>query len=895
MDEPGAPMTSVPSPVLFAAHLLSLLVAVGAGLVLVRERDRGPVARTLGGLGFLALAAAEAYHGAGFSPDRGAVPLWLRAGGYLAILLTSLPAARGAAVGAVVPLPGGSLVAAALALTGGLSAAWRRRRERGGLWLGGGLILLGASEASLRLGESWAEGLSHGLRVAGFLAVARFVIALTRHSIRFRFLVGFASVLIAVVLLVSSAVRTVIEQNLREGAAVRSTDEVEDVGGALLANAKNAARNVVAFGEAFRPGIRSGTVDAANDLVRLFQDIDFVLFLRVDRRHLETVDAAGVSADEALTIVRSKVVRTAHRTGITAATVDRIGLKGVLAVVSAAPVTARTGDRIVGIAVAGREVDENLLEELLPAGTPGAAFSGAGAPRLAGSTFPGPAKRLLSRATLRPLLERALASDEPVVADLVVAGDRYFVALEALRQEGGEPVGTLLVAQPATVLAATQRQVDRILFLVMLVVMVLAFLLSTVAARRITRPVVALTGAARRVQAGDLEARADPRGDDEVADLAHAFNQMTGSVAVMTGELRDAAEEQARLRIRLETVVNSMGDGLMAVDHQERVVTYNPAAESILGIPGEQVIGFPLERVLQGHSADGSPLVADGPVRGGTGFIEREDGTMVPVAVSSAPLRNTVGDEVGRVYVLRDMTREHEIDRMKSEFLANVSHELRTPLTPIIGYSEIMSRRDVPVDRVKQFSQGILDGAQRLERIVAMLVDYSAMEGGRLSLAMETVELPPVVEGAVDTAKVRTEKHRFLTDIPAGLPPATADPTLLRRILDELLDNAMKYSPQGGEVSVALSSGNSAEKGMLRVAVSDQGIGIAPDDLAGIFEDFRQVDASTTRAFGGLGLGLAFVKRVVEAHGGSITAESQPGAGSTFSFTVPAADNRMKR
>jgi signal transduction histidine kinase len=232
---------------------------------------------------------------------------------------------------------------------------------------------------------------------------------------------------------------------------------------------------------------------------------------------------------------------------------------------------------------------------------------------------------------------------------------------------------------------------------------------------------------------------------------------------------------------------------------------------------------------------------------------------------------------------------------MKSEFLANVSHELRTPLTPIIGYSELMSRRDVPADRIRQFSQGILDGAQRLERIVAMLVDYSAMEGGRLSLALETVELPPVVEGAVDTAKVRTEKHRFLTDFPAGLPPATADPTLLRRILDELLDNAMKYSPQGGEVSVALSSGNSAEKGMLRVAVSDQGIGIAPDDLAGIFEDFRQVDASTTRAFGGLGLGLAFVKRVVEAHGGRIAAESQPGAGSTFSFTVPAADDGMKR
>jgi PAS domain S-box-containing protein len=882
-------MTSVPSPVLFAVHLLSLLVAVGACLVLARERDRGPVARALGGLGFLALAASEAYHGAGFAPDGGALPLWLRAAGYALLLLAALPASREAAVPAIAPFPGGPVLPASLALAGGLATAWRRRDERGGLWLGGGLILLGASEASLRLSASWADAAAHGLRVAGFFGVARFVVALTRHSIRFRFLVGFASVLVAVVLVVSTAVRTVIEQNLREGAVTRSSDQAEDVSRALLSNARNAARNVVAFGEAFRPRIRKGTVEAADDLVTLLQDIDFVLFLRPGGRPLDT---AGVTADEALTIVRSKVVRTARRTGFTAASVDRVGLKGVLAVLGAAPVKARSGDRIIGIAVAGIEVDENLLEELLPAGIEGAAFTGGGAHRLAASTFPGPAKNLIPKPVLRPLLERALGSEGPVVTDLDVGEARHFVALQALRREGGAPVGTLLVAEPATVLAATQRQVDQILFLVMLVVMVLAFLLSTVAARRITRPVVALTEAARRVQAGELEARADPRGDDEVADLALAFNQMTEAVGVMTGELRGAAEEQARLRIRLETVVNSMGDGLMAVDHQERVVTYNPAAEAILGVPREKVIGFPLARVLHGHDADGKALVGDGPVRGGAGFVERDDGTAVPVALSSAPLRDSLGDEVGRVYVLRDMTREHEVDRMKTEFLANVSHELRTPLTPIIGYSEIMSRREVPPDRTRQFAKGILEGAQRLERIVAMLVDYSAMEGGRLSLAMETVELPPVVEGAVDTAKVRTDKHRFVTDIPSGLPPATADPTLLRRILDELLDNAMKYSPRGGDVSVALSSGNSSEKRMLRVAVSDQGIGIEPDDLTGIFQDFRQVDASTTRAFGGLGLGLAFVKRVVEAHGGTITAESEPGRGSTFSFTVPAADDR---
>jgi signal transduction histidine kinase len=282
------------------------------------------------------------------------------------------------------------------------------------------------------------------------------------------------------------------------------------------------------------------------------------------------------------------------------------------------------------------------------------------------------------------------------------------------------------------------------------------------------------------------------------------------------------------------------------------------------------------------------------PLPSGLAFFSRPDGEQVPVAVSSAPLRDGAGEEVGRVYVFRDMTREYEVERMKSEFLANVSHELRTPLTPIIGYSELMSRRDVPTDRAREFASGILTGARRLERIVAMLVDFSAIEGGRLALSLEDVDLPPVVERSVDAWRERTAKHRFETDVPPGIPAARADATLIGRVIDELMDNAVKYSPEGGRVSVALASENSRGTGLVRVEVSDQGIGIESGDLDSIFQDFSQVDASFTRSFGGLGLGLAFVKRVVEAHGGTITVTSEPGRGSTFSFTVPAADGRSE-
>jgi two-component system, OmpR family, phosphate regulon sensor histidine kinase PhoR len=419
-------------------------------------------------------------------------------------------------------------------------------------------------------------------------------------------------------------------------------------------------------------------------------------------------------------------------------------------------------------------------------------------------------------------------------------------------------------------------------------VMGLAFLLAMAAARRITRPLVALTDAVRRVRAGDLEAKAQVRGEDEVADLAVAFNRMTDSVSAMTGELRVAAGEQSRLRARLETVVNSMGDGLIAVDDADLVTTYNPAAADIVGAGREEVLGRPLGEVLRGRDAEGRSLTSRGPADG-LAFVRRPDGAERPVAVSSAPLRGGDGGRAGRVYVLRDMSREYEVERMKREFLSNVSHELRTPLTPIIGYSELMTRRDLAPGQTREFSESILEAARRLERIVAMLVDFSAIEAGRIPAATEPLQVGSVVEEALATWRARTDRHRFDTEVADELPPAEVNPTLFRRMLDELLDNAVKYSPEGGTVRVAVGLENSGKR-MLRVEVRDQGIGIEPDDLARIFQDFRQADASDTRTFGGLGLGLAFVKRVAEAHGGVVSADSAPARGSTFTFTVPAAD-----
>lgn len=900
--------SGLPGSLQFATHLFGLLVAAGAAFSFLFERGRSRASHVFGALGFGALAVAEALHGAGFVEETDPTRAWIRAGAYVLLLAWAILPARPAqaTVPAVVAIPGGVVTPLVAAVLAALGTAWRRRGERGALWLAAGLLLLGTSDAVLGLeSRSWAFEVSHGLRLAGYLAVARIVVASARHSIRFRFIVGFSALLVAVVLFVSGAIGTVIDRNLRQGAfdrvlgqATTGADKLEDL-------AANKVTALIAFGRAedlAGPTERGQAIDPA--LIEFFHrtvlvDTDFLLFLD---RNLTVLGRSGIGEIPAIEVAGSSVARYSAREGQPASSLEAVGPEG-LSLLGVAPISSlKDPARTVGVAIAGFNLNDSLLlREVAPGGEGRAlAFLGRrGTPptMVAQAGFTGPVPEISARAgdTLADAFQGFLSGGEAVRRTLRFGDEEHFAALVPLRQADGTAVGVLVVAEPAEVLAATQREVNQALFLITVAVIGLAFGLALIAARRITRPLVTLTGAARRVSAGDLDAKAEVGGEDEVAALAAAFNRMTDSVTGMTEELRLAATEQSQLRARLETVVNSMGDGLIAVDDDGRVVTYNPAAGSIVGMPRSRVVGKLLREVLKGRDERGRRLGARGWSPNGIALVGRPDGTEVPVAITTSPLRDGQGTRLGRVYVLRDMSREHEVERMKREFLSNVSHELRTPLTPIIGYSEIMSRRKLPIGKAKEFATNILDSGRRLERIVAMLVDFSAIEAGRMAVDLEPTSLGPLVREMVSKAGDRNQKHRFTTRVARGLPPAMVSPSLFRRMLSELLENAVKYSPRGGRVAVSVDRSPGPGRRMLEVAVTDQGIGIEPENLARIFQDFSQVDASDTRPFGGLGLGLTFVKRIAEAHGGSISAESRAGKGSTFSFTVPAADTRSRK
>jgi signal transduction histidine kinase len=268
------------------------------------------------------------------------------------------------------------------------------------------------------------------------------------------------------------------------------------------------------------------------------------------------------------------------------------------------------------------------------------------------------------------------------------------------------------------------------------------------------------------------------------------------------------------------------------------------------------------------------------------GVVTRPDGTEVPVAVSGAALRGAAGELAGSVAVVRDMRREREVDRMKTEFLSNISHEMKTPLTPIKGYAQMLATRDLPPARARNFAAEIVSGAHQLERVINQLVNFATMAAGRLEPRPEPLRPRAVLDDVVQRWAERVgEAHQVERRVSRGTPDLLVDRRLLDLSLDELLDNAVKYSPEGGRVTVsAASDGN----GCVLVSVRDRGVGVPADRLGTIFGDFAQGDGSSTREFGGLGLGLPMVRHVAEAHGGELTCESTPGRGSTFTLRLPA-------
>ena len=274
--------------------------------------------------------------------------------------------------------------------------------------------------------------------------------------------------------------------------------------------------------------------------------------------------------------------------------------------------------------------------------------------------------------------------------------------------------------------------------------------------------------------------------------------------------------------------------------------------------------------------------------------LNDEDHELVVKARVSAVV-DAGGNYIGRVLALRDVTTEREIADMKNEFVSTVSHELRTPLTSIKGYVDlILDGSAGPINEVQEEFLGIVkENSDRLVELINEMLDISRIESGRVHLRVEPLDMADSIEGAVDTFRaVLSQADRTIdVQVPDNLPLVVADADRVGQVLINLISNALKYSPGGGQVTVnAKHSGD-----YVVVAVTDQGLGISREDQKRLFTKFYRVDTAMTREIGGTGLGLSICKTIIELLGGEIGVTSKPGKGSTFWFSVPLAPQEMVR
>jgi two-component system phosphate regulon sensor histidine kinase PhoR len=445
--------------------------------------------------------------------------------------------------------------------------------------------------------------------------------------------------------------------------------------------------------------------------------------------------------------------------------------------------------------------------------------------------------------------------------------------------EAGRVIAVLRLALPVSVVTASQRAIGQVLLIGGVLALVVAFGIGVFVSRRITRPVIEMQRIAARMSEGEFHTRAPVRSVDEIGMLARALNAMS---ARMRDKIDDLEQEQAKVT----TVLDAMVEGVVAVDGHDEILLINRPARAMLGVPAGRGERKPLLEIVRNADLHAVARRARGAVEGAVQQREiaideparrRIDVHAMPLRLGAAPL--------GVVMVLHDVTELRRLEQVRTEFVANVSHELRTPLTAILGYVETLLGGAVDdVSNSRRFLEVVHRHTERLGRLLNDLTDLSNIELGRIPLDLEPTSVAEVTDSVAEILRARAASGgvALAVEVPAELL-VHADHDRLHQILINLVDNAVKYTPAGGRVTVrAHRTGNGAE-----ITVVDTGAGIPSADLPRITERFYRVDKARSRELGGTGLGLAIVKHLVQAHGGELVIESALGRGTTVRVRLP--------
>ena len=490
---------------------------------------------------------------------------------------------------------------------------------------------------------------------------------------------------------------------------------------------------------------------------------------------------------------------------------------------------------------------------------------------------------------MRPEIDQAVATGSGTdMRASHTTGDRTLYRAVRLGEVGktSSPV-YLRLGFPMTALEQELAKLKRNLALAFGSAFLIAVGLSIWLARSLTKPLSDMATAARQLAAGNHSVRIQVRSSDEVGLLGDTINHMTD-------ELRSKIEELSEDRAQLLAMLTSMVEGVMVLDYKGRILQVNPALERMFGVTRAEARGRQSSEVF-GHP-ELNALVSTVLT---TRTAQEDEIILTPsgrcLDVEASVAGGEQDNEACAVLVFHDITELRRLENIRKDFVANVSHELRTPLTSIKGYVEALldGGKDNP-ETSGRFLDIILKQSDRLNLILEDLLQLSKIESGQVQFKQEPLHLGSVVERTIAMIKPLADKkqHRLISQVAANLPLISGDEERLVQVLANLLDNAIKYTPEGGQITVAARrmppSRTETHRNSIELTVTDTGIGIPEQDRPRVFERFYRVDKARSRELGGTGLGLAIVRHIVEGHGGQIWVEGNVPTGSRFVVRLPA-------
>lgn len=454
--------------------------------------------------------------------------------------------------------------------------------------------------------------------------------------------------------------------------------------------------------------------------------------------------------------------------------------------------------------------------------------------------------------------------------------DMYYIAVPV--KEKNTVLKIVRVALPLHEVNSYVFHLRLIIITAIFVVCVIVFLISLPIAKSVSEPLQNMARLARNIADGNFEHQLPIISRDEIAELSHSFNYMAK-------RLKENVEEITNEKNRVQAILTSMADGVLAVDNEGKIILINPVVEYLFGFKAAEVKGRPIIEIIRNFELEG---IINQALQQEI-FINKEIEIISPVPkifkVRVSPFYTVDYVNIGIVVILRDITELRILEQVRTEFVTNVSHELRTPLTSIKGFVETLldgaMEEKVTSER---FLKIISDETDRLNRLIGDILSLSKIEAKPTEFSRTKVQMEKVINNVVSMLypQANSKKLNLTTEI-SPLPAILANEDMMRQLLINLIDNAIKYTPPNGKVTVEAAS----VKGGVQIKIKDTGLGIPVASLPRLFERFYRVDKARSREMGGTGLGLAIVKHIVEANNGNVQVESKVGEGTEFIVYLP--------